>query len=406
MTICLVLPGDTRCPDQFACGDWNHPASCAASNLSANEWHFPGGIKAAAPAVPMMLFMSHAFNSPTVYSSSYPWQPATWPFWCMYSAPQPAASARFWHDIMAYHVEHSNLQAMTMDMLPGTMYAFASNLETADAAQELQAGYAAAAAEFKLPFRVDLHTPPLAMASMDQPAWVTSRCNGDATPQSSGGYRDSVAGASLLLASLNIRPMMDVLWTTPIQPGDPYNCGIPCKNALGPPSVRMNLMRDLVLAVLTAGPVGIGDVIGGTDVKLLTTALRADSVILKPAHPFLRLEKYYAQESQKEMLWVAASVPGTGASAVRFDIPLCSCFVSSLPFLCRTKCVPACRCRLWTAGPTLLRGWSASVTAAQTSTQCGGTRFLRRRSSLGQRSQQWTCSHSPRQSRRFWQAGD
>ena len=310
-------PGDPRCPDKFSCGDPNPPASCAASTLEPNQFHFPGGIKAAAPDVPMMLFMSHAFNwgegFQPAYAKQYAWEPATWPFWCIYSSVAPSSSSAFWHFILGKHVKESNLQAMTMDMLTGTQYAFASNLKVADAAEEMQAGYAAAAAAHKLPFRVDLHTAPLALASVDQSSWVTSRCNGDATPQSSGGLRDSVVGASLFLSCINVRPMMDVLWTTSIQPGDPYNCGIPCADALGPPSVRMNLQRDMIVAVLTAGPVGIGDMIGGTDVSLLRTALREDSVILKPAHPFLRLEKYYAGE--KAMLWLAPSVPASSASA-------------------------------------------------------------------------------------------
>ena len=249
-------PGDPACPDQYACGDPNTPANSDASNMSANAWHFPGGIKQAARDVPMMLFMSHAWNDMdrVVYTGDYRWMKATWAYWDVRSSVQPTDSARFWHDIMARHVRDSNLHALTMDQLPGTLYAFEAHLSSVDAAEELQAGYAAAAAAFKLPFRVDLHTAPLAMASLDQSSWVTSRCNGDATPQSSGGLRESVVGASLFLSSLNVRPMMDVLWTTEIQPGDPYNCGIPCANALGPPSVRMNLQRDLIVATLTAGP--------------------------------------------------------------------------------------------------------------------------------------------------------
>lgn len=271
----------------------------------------------------MMLFMTHAFNwgddatntsyLRPPYADTFEWEPATWPFWCIMSSVKPLDSARFWMKMVGQHVKESNLKALTMDMLPGSLYAFAGNLNQTDAAATLQAGFAAAAAAYSIPFRVDLHSAPLALAALDQPAWVASRCNGDATPQSSGGLRDSIVGASLFLSSLHIRPMMDVLWTTSVQPGDPYNCGIPCTNAMGPPSVRMNLQRDLIVATLTAGPLGIGDMVNGTDTNLLATALRSDSVILKPAHPFLRLEKYYAQESQ--MLWIAPSVPATSARA-------------------------------------------------------------------------------------------
>ena len=76
-----------------------------------------------------------------------------------------------------------------------------------------------AASFFKIPYRVDLHTPSDVMASVPGSAWVTSRANGDATPAKppgappgEGDTRDSIVGSSTLLSALGVRPMMDVMW--------------------------------------------------------------------------------------------------------------------------------------------------------------------------------------------------
>jgi hypothetical protein len=300
-------PGDPRCPPD-ACGDWNHPQNSCVTAFDPNPWHFSNTtIRAATGGAPMMMFMSYSFNDPTRYSANYSWMLATWPWFDVRSSPAPQESARFWRDAMARHVTESNMRAMTLDTLQGIVYGFADNLRGVDRAEQMQLGYAAAAAESGLVFRVDCHNAPLAMSSLDQTAWVASRVTDDATPGSSGSDRDELAGAAVFMAALYIRPMMDVLWSTSVQPGDPYSA------APDAPSVRLNVQRDFALAVLSTGPVGIGDRINGTDVGVLISALRADSIVLKPAHPLLRLERYFAGDTSQ--LWAAVSVPARASSA-------------------------------------------------------------------------------------------
>ena len=240
--------------------------------------------------------------------AQYSWMPATWPWADVLSSPTPEDSARFWRDVMTRHAVESNMRAMTLDTLQGIVYAFPENLAAVDRAEQMQAGYANAAAALGIVFRVDCHNAPLAMGALDQPSWVASRVTDDATPGTSGRDRDELAGASVFMSALHIRPMMDVLWSTPVQPGDPYSA------SLSSPSLRLNIQRDFICAVLSTGPVGIGDMLNGTDTRILALALRADSVVLKPAHPLLRLERYYANDAAQ--LWAAASVPARSASAM------------------------------------------------------------------------------------------
>jgi hypothetical protein len=76
--------------------------------------------------------------------------------------------------------------------------------------------------------------------------------------------------------------------------------------------VRPFVEHELVVATLTAGPVGFGDSLplpgfNGTNVTRLLLASRQDGVILKPAHPALRLD--LAPPRSPLELWAAPCLP-------------------------------------------------------------------------------------------------
>lgn len=224
-------------------------------------------------------------------------------------------------------MNESNLKAAINDQLYCLQSCFAGWMNVTDAVSTVQQSYDDAATHFRIPYRVDGHTPSDALSSLTGSAWVASRANGDATPGRPGGAppgagdtRDSIIGASTLLSALGIRPMMDVMWTTARQVGDPYNCNSPMECAgmndvtnLSIWSVRQNIQRDLLVATMSAGPVGIGDAAGMTDLEALRPVLSAASVILKPAHPFLRLNRYYL--GKPDSIFTAVSVPARSPSA-------------------------------------------------------------------------------------------
>ena len=58
-----------------------------------------------------------------------------------------------------------------------------------------------------------------------------------------------------------------------------------------------DIERNLIMATLTTGPLGIGDMIGGTNLTLLNRALRSDGVILKPGFAAHRLDSFYLNAS-------------------------------------------------------------------------------------------------------------
>jgi hypothetical protein len=55
-------------------------------------------------------------------------------------------------------------------------------------------------------------------------------------------------------------------------------------------------LPNLILSTLSAGPVGVGDPLGGTNVQNLTAAIRGDGVIVKPDTPVLPIEAMYASD--------------------------------------------------------------------------------------------------------------
>eukprot|EP01052_Picozoa_sp_SAG31_P041356 SAG31_NODE_6249_length_2103_cov_0.889721_2_plen_338_part_00 len=72
-------------------------------------------------------------------------------------------------------------------------------------------------------------------------------------------------------------------WTTETQ-GDPRT---------GAGARRPTVMHDLIVAVLSAGPVGFADLLNHTNQSLLRMAIRKDGTILKPAATALRAERHY-----------------------------------------------------------------------------------------------------------------
>jgi hypothetical protein len=145
-------------------------------------------------------------------------------------------------------------------------------------------GLSDAALAHKLPFRVDQESPSDILASVLYGSRTVARCTYDANPCPGKGATgpwaprpgpcvpdsrwSELAGAALLLAPLGVRPFTDVLWTTATQSDDPR---------WGVGATRPTVLHDLIVATLSAGPIGFGDLVNHTDVQLLGLALRGDS---------------------------------------------------------------------------------------------------------------------------------
>ncbi|XP_046547807.1 uncharacterized protein LOC124257721 [Haliotis rubra] len=95
---------------------------------------------------------------------------------------------------------------------------------------------------------------------------------------------------SLFAYSMGLAPSKDTFWTTEIQPGNPYDRTNGSHTKPGDVSRSKNATEpypiiQTIVAVLSTGPVGPGDMINGTDKDLLMRCCNDDGLILKPSRP-------------------------------------------------------------------------------------------------------------------------
>ena len=77
---------------------------------------------------------------------------------------------------------------------------------------------------------------------------------------------------SMIVDALGLAPNKDVLWSTSVQPDNPY----------GENAKETFPDRAILIATLSTGPVGIGDAVNLTNVSRIMRCCRQDGLILKP----------------------------------------------------------------------------------------------------------------------------
>lgn len=96
---------------------------------------------------------------------------------------------------------------------------------------------------------------------------------------------------SLLFWAADVAPSKDIFLTHSQQPGGAPSCGSTDFHA------QPNVELDAILAVLSTGPVGIGDGAGYTNITLLNSTCAADGLILKPDKPITALDSVFVPAS-------------------------------------------------------------------------------------------------------------
>ena len=226
----------------------------------------------------------------------------------------PNASHAFWNTVLGDAVDRHNLRAIVADTLQVWGTGFSSRLRVFGSQQTWLDGYLGpsggngpgGASAHNLPIRIDQATPSdhMASASMNWPAVVSARCGRDMDGGDS--WKQMATTGGYFLASLGVRPVMDVVWTTAVQPDNTEHI-----------DRRADTEHALVVAVLTAGPVGVGDMINGTNITRISRALRADGTILKPAHPAVLLDGAFTGSDGclNAQVWSAPAAPARSVSA-------------------------------------------------------------------------------------------
>jgi hypothetical protein len=105
-----------------------------------------------------------------------------------------------------------------------------------------------------------------------------------------------------------------------------------------------------IISTLSAGPVGVGDALGGTNAQKVAAVVRRDSVIVKPDRPLLPIDSMYASDatnSRSPMITMAGST--FGDETVRY--------VFAYPRTTTQEAVSVPLSDLGTSGPVFAYDW-------------------------------------------------
>eukprot|EP01047_Picozoa_sp_COSAG01_P038457 COSAG01_NODE_3122_length_6555_cov_10.591853_3_plen_458_part_00 len=232
------------------------------------------------------------------------------PFWCnnyanpgnftMTTAPEhkplagtqivtPEDSRRFFAALMEQGMKLTNgrLAAYEIDFLAWNFESMLGvSITEPSQAQVWYEGMADAAAANNVTIQYCLGNPSDLLISLGFPAVSNARASFDYC-DTARNTRE-MAGSSLLMGALKVGPSKDVFWTTSPQPG-PNRC-----DQVSPPGSYTNqphVKLDALLAVLSLGPVAIGDAIGHTDVALLMRCCSAGGALLRPDRPLSMVDQ-------------------------------------------------------------------------------------------------------------------
>lgn len=171
-------------------------------------------------------------------------------------------SRRFYSDIIAPYAAAGVMGAFEVDFVDYMYLLTPSNMATVDAADVWARGMVEGARAHGQSTQLCMGLPNFAMWGIGVDGLSNMRASEDDFPTNE--HRWKIAYTNLFLGAIGLRPFMDVVWTSAVQPGNSYGV-----------AWRDNVELDFVVAVLSGGPVGIGDGIGLTNATLVREGVGA-----------------------------------------------------------------------------------------------------------------------------------
>jgi len=143
------------------------------------------------------------------------------------------------------------------------------------------------------PMQWCMPTAGIVLSAVDKPAVTNARasvdyaCEGPLPTTMNVTWRSNyqIGNAGHLFWAAGVPPSKDIFRTTSRQPGGPASCGSLHDNP--------NFELDAVLAVLSTGPVGLGDGVGLTNLSLARRLCRQDGLVLKPSKPITAVDSTF-----------------------------------------------------------------------------------------------------------------
>eukprot|EP01120_Amphizonella_sp_Union-15-10_P008061 TRINITY_DN2821_c0_g1_i1.p1 TRINITY_DN2821_c0_g1~~TRINITY_DN2821_c0_g1_i1.p1 ORF type:complete len:734 (+),score=155.15 TRINITY_DN2821_c0_g1_i1:26-2227(+) len=139
-----------------------------------------------------------------------------------------------------------------------------------------------AAADAGLTIQYCMPYPRHVLQSVELPAVTNFRASDDYHPDNA---QWKIGVSSIVAYALGLAPSKDNFWTTPVQPGNPYN-----------------LKEDYpelesAVATYSTGPVAPSDRIGYSNVELIMRSCNKDGLILKPSKPMTSIDATFLRRA-------------------------------------------------------------------------------------------------------------
>ncbi|XP_046547850.1 uncharacterized protein LOC124257765 isoform X2 [Haliotis rubra] len=176
---------------------------------------------------------------------------------------------RFWTDLLA-EGRKWGLFAYEQDYLSDEFRGINKLLTDIDLGRQWLTQMGNGAAKNGLTIQYCMAYPRFMLQSLEIPVVTQARASHDNRP---GTDNWKIGVTSLFAWAIGVAPFKDNFWTTSVQPGNTYN------------STEPHTSLHAVVATLSTGPVGISDMIGGTNKTLIMKSVNADGLILKPSRP-------------------------------------------------------------------------------------------------------------------------
>ena len=190
--------------------------------------------------------------------------------------PTAETASRFYEHIFARH--NTTMAAYETDFMNNNLWmrSWQRNASKIEAWVDAQDSYLSA---HNMSWQLCMTLPSFLMDSVKRPSITNARATTDNSPVIPNRWR--IGYTSILLHALGIRPFFDNTWTQAAQPGNWYG-----RN-------KNNTELNNALAVLSGGPVWIGDGVNATNATLANMTCRADGRLLPLSRPVTPLDRTF-----------------------------------------------------------------------------------------------------------------
>jgi hypothetical protein len=219
----------------------------------------------------------------------------------------PDHAFKFFDYIFGQYMRQGVMIAAEVDFLNWSQLTIPSLFSVLDGGHKYLKGFADAALKYGVSHQLCMAMPSQAMDSLLLPAVTNARASGDNTPTNENRWL--IGYTSLLLWPLDVQPFFDNVWSTAHEPAQPYGAGV----------YRHNVILQMVLTALSAGPIGIADQIGYTNATLVLQTCTSNGTLLQPDKPATPIDAMFSPTAPfrpEGEVWQTHTQLGSGAEEV------------------------------------------------------------------------------------------